>query len=82
MFSFVCRVNPFVTVATIDDAKIGEILTTARKLLRHSVARTTRNDWWVYGRAGKPCRKCGTAIESRKQGPDARLTYWCPRCQP
>jgi endonuclease VIII len=36
---------------------------------------------WVYGRAGKPCRNCGTAIACRKQGRDARVTYWCPRCQ-
>jgi endonuclease VIII len=36
---------------------------------------------WVYGRGGKPCRRCGTAIEYRKQGRDARGTYWCPRCQ-
>jgi endonuclease-8 len=37
---------------------------------------------WVYGRGGKPCRKCGTEIRSRKTGIDARLTYWCPVCQP
>jgi endonuclease VIII len=36
---------------------------------------------WVYGRNGKPCRRCGTPIEYRKQGADARGTYWCPRCQ-
>jgi endonuclease-8 len=36
---------------------------------------------YVYGRAGKPCRKCGTAIAVRAQGPNARLTYWCPQCQ-
>ena len=36
---------------------------------------------WVYGRGGKPCRRCGTAIQYRKQGPDARGTYWCPKCQ-
>ena len=36
---------------------------------------------WVYGRAGKPCRRCGTAIAVRKAGERARLTYWCPRCQ-
>jgi endonuclease-8 len=36
---------------------------------------------YVYGRAGKPCRKCGTSISMSAQGPDARLTYWCPRCQ-
>jgi len=37
---------------------------------------------WVYGRQGQPCRRCGTAILMRKQGPDARSTYWCPQCQP
>ena len=37
---------------------------------------------YVYGRARKPCRKCGTRIEVRAQGPHARLTYWCPSCQP
>jgi endonuclease-8 len=37
---------------------------------------------WVYGRRGEPCRNCGTAIESKKQGLDARITFWCPRCQP
>ena len=36
---------------------------------------------WVYGRAGEPCRRCGTAIAVRAQGRDARLTYWCERCQ-
>ncbi len=37
---------------------------------------------WAYGRQGQPCRRCGTEILMRKQGPDARSTYWCPRCQP
>ncbi len=37
---------------------------------------------WVYGRGGKPCRRCGTPISRAKQGPDARSTYWCSRCQP
>jgi endonuclease VIII len=36
---------------------------------------------WVYGRAGKPCRRCGTPIQRVKQGPYARSTYWCPSCQ-
>ena len=48
--------------------------------------RTTRRDdpgerLHVYGRARLPCRRCGTAIEVRAQGADARLTYWCPKCQ-
>jgi endonuclease-8 len=48
--------------------------------------RTTRRSdprerLWVYGRARLPCRRCGTPIAVKKQGPAARLTYWCPRCQ-
>jgi endonuclease VIII len=37
---------------------------------------------WVYGRGGKPCRRCGSPIQRAKQGPHARSTYWCPKCQP
>jgi endonuclease-8 len=49
--------------------------------------RTTARDdpqarLWVYGRARLPCRKCGTPVQVTKQGVDARLTYWCPKCQP
>jgi endonuclease-8 len=36
---------------------------------------------WVYRRAGSECRRCGAAILTRKQGPGARSTYWCPECQ-
>jgi endonuclease-8 len=36
---------------------------------------------YVYGRARKPCRRCGTMIQFTKSGQDARVTYWCPRCQ-
>ena len=36
---------------------------------------------WVYGRAGKPCRRCGTLVSRAKQGIHARSTYWCEKCQ-
>ena len=39
---------------------------------------------WVYGRGGRPCRRCRTPIEKMDQpsyGMD-RVTYWCPSCQP
>jgi endonuclease-8 len=35
----------------------------------------------VYRRRGQGCRRCGTPVRSRRQGPEARTTYWCPRCQ-
>ncbi len=33
----------------------------------------------VYGRAGQPCRACGTPIRSIVQG--QRSTFYCPTCQ-
>jgi endonuclease-8 len=48
--------------------------------------RTTRSmdpnaKLWVYSRGGRPCRRCGAIVQSKKTGVDARLTYWCPVCQ-
>jgi endonuclease-8 len=37
---------------------------------------------WVYGRTGRPCRRCGTPIRISRDGSDARSTYWCTVCQP
>lgn len=34
---------------------------------------------WVYGRAGLPCRRCGTVI--RSDSATTRITFWCPNCQ-
>ena len=36
---------------------------------------------WVYARAGRPCRRCGTPIRVRGRELE-RVTYWCPACQP
>lgn len=35
--------------------------------------------YWVYGRAGEPCRKCGGLIKHLKQG--QRSSFYCPTCQ-
>jgi endonuclease-8 len=35
----------------------------------------------IYGRAGRPCPRCGAPIRSRGQGDDNRTTYWCEACQ-
>jgi formamidopyrimidine-DNA glycosylase len=35
--------------------------------------------YWVYDRAGLPCRRCGTKIRRLVQG--QRSTYFCQRCQ-
>ncbi|PTT15850.1 DNA glycosylase, partial [Microbacterium sp. HMWF026] len=41
--------------------------------------------FWVYGREGAPCRRCGTPIRATSLGASAtseRNVYWCPTCQP
>ncbi len=37
---------------------------------------------WVYGRAGRPCLRCGEPISVAWPGDAMRVTYWCRRCQP
>ena len=50
---------------------------------RRTTGRMDREErLWVYGRQGQECRRCGTIVHMRKQGEQARSTYWCPSCQP
>ena len=35
--------------------------------------------YWVYGRTGEPCRRCGTSVKQIRQG--QRSSFFCPRCQ-
>lgn len=41
-----------------------------------------RKRLWVYGRDGQPCRRCAAPIRQHRQGQGARVTFFCPRCQP
>ena len=95
---FVAGVYPFAPLSALADADLARMLGIGRDLLRANTnvrgrlapsrGRRTRDSLgrdgalWVYGRGGKPCRKCGTPIQAKKTGIDARVTYWCPRCQP
>ena len=88
--AFLERLDPWASVAAFEDAELTAALRTARRLMQTNLrggARVTTGSsvrgqgLWVYGRAGRPCRRCGTRIEHRRQGELARLTYWCPRCQ-
>lgn len=88
---FLCGVSPFTKVAALSDPELARITATAQKLLARNVGpgpRTTAfwsqsgQRYWVYRRAGRPCIKCGSIIQSARQGLGARTTYWCPVCQP
>ena len=90
------RVWPFAPVAEVDDETLARLVATARRLLVANASSTrgpervtTAGDrgapgpLYVYGRTGRPCRRCRTPIASRRQGFDPpRSTYWCPACQP
>jgi endonuclease-8 len=94
---FAAGIYPFARIDDLDDLTLGRLIDVARRLLEVNTAegnyrapqrhrRTTgrmnpAEPRWVYSRGGKPCRRCGALIESRKGGDDARVTYWCPRCQ-
>ena len=45
----------------------------------HGEAGLFQLDAMVYDRAGQPCRVCGTAVRTIRQG--QRATYYCPTCQ-
>ncbi len=77
---------PTTPVAELNDP--GRLVSRAREMLwanRLRWSRCTTGDTrpgrqlWVYGRAGLPCRRCGTAVESDRNG--ERIRFWCPSCQ-
>jgi len=89
--TFIERLDPWSSVAAFEDRELESALNTARRLLQTNTrggVRVTTGTWargqglWVYGRAERPCRRCGNLILSARQGELARLTYWCARCQP
>ncbi|MCU1352903.1 MAG: nei [Acidimicrobiales bacterium] len=84
-----CRVDPFVAAGRLDDATWQTLLETAARLLRANLVTSRRTtvsgppgSVAVYGRQRQPCPRCGTPIRMRRQGEQARSTYWCPTCQP
>ncbi len=88
---FLHGLHPATPVAAIAAATRRALLATAADLLRANLAAPTRRttvdgapdgSLWVYGRGGRPCRRCGTPIASGHLGVHARLVYWCPTCQP
>lgn len=93
---FLAGIDPWRAVGTLSEeerARLGEI---GSRLLADGVRQNGRigtyrrpgsppgtitQGKWVYGRAGRPCRRCGAVVRSRGQGDANRTTYWCPGCQ-
>ncbi len=84
------RTYPRTPLFRVDQEDRRAMLVTASRLLQLNLTlpyRTTVEGAevgtvHVYGRAGQPCRVCRSPIEVDAVGDDARVTYWCPTCQP
>jgi endonuclease VIII len=81
---FLAGVHPSRPMGDVPD--LPGLVEIARRLLDENKDRidqiTTgdrRAPTWVYGRRGRPCRRCGTPVTSQTRD---RVTFWCPRCQP
>lgn len=89
---FLNKINPYLPVGEVPD--LGTVLDDSARLLRGNLGdynrsttgwRQSGQQYWVYGRRGKGCRRCGTPIVQVEQGRDPateRITFYCPSCQP
>jgi formamidopyrimidine-DNA glycosylase len=78
----------------VRDVDLRAAVRLAQRMMRHSLdhpGQVTTGDTrrgrthWVYGRAERPCRRCGTPVGFRDAvtgTPYGRETWWCPTCQP
>lgn len=88
---FIARISAW--TPTRDVSNPLSLLRIAQRLLRLNAltpAQVTtgvssrQEEHWVYGRQGRPCRRCTTTIRKADQGepPRQRVVFWCPTCQP
>lgn len=87
---FLRGVTPWTPVRDVPDHRA--VVDLVHRIMTANVDRvgqvTTGNarpgqEQWVHGRAGRPCRRCGTTIRISSVGaaPKERVAFWCPRCQ-
>lgn len=96
---FLRGIDPRDPVEVVPD--LPAVVALARRLLVANAGRAVRvttgesrrgRELWVYGRDGRPCRRCGTVVETFRLGARAdpaeptdsldRVVYRCPSCQP
>ena len=84
---FLAGVHPATPVAAVPDLR--RLVRRAKQVLevnKERIEQATTGDLrrgrthWVYPRAGQPCRRCGTRIQTADLA--GREAFWCPRCQP
>lgn len=79
---FAVAVDPWRATARVSDEEALALAAFAREHMQISAREgPLTRPGAVYGRAGRPCPRCGAPIRSRGQGEDNRLTFWCAGCQ-
>ncbi|MFF9404557.1 Fpg/Nei family DNA glycosylase [Streptomyces anandii] len=87
---FLLGVTPWLPMGALPSDRAARLPGLAKRLLEANrdrpVRRTTGlrgHDLFVYGRAPRPCLRCGTSVRVADQGDGSqeRPTYWCPACQ-
>lgn len=92
---FKAGINPKTAANRIGLARYEKLVTAIRETLAAAIAQggSTLRDfmaangqpgyfqqsYFVYDRAGEPCRVCGTTVRQLRQG--QRSTFYCPKCQ-
>ena len=74
---FLARISPWARLGDVSDDELRGVLGETSAAMRSGLRRR-----FAYGRAPRPCLRCGTPVAVRRQGEDARAAYWCPGCQP
>jgi endonuclease VIII len=75
------RIDPWRPLGELTDDEVRRLVIETAALMRYGLE-TGRPPRSIYRRAGQPCPRCGTRIQSRGQGDGNRITYWCQSCQP
>ncbi|MFG3498133.1 DNA-formamidopyrimidine glycosylase family protein [Streptomyces sp. NPDC047928] len=89
--AFLAGVTPWLPVGDLAPGVPERIVATAHRLLEANKDRFDRRTTadgrpdrrlYVYGRGNQPCYRCGTPIRRADgDGPEDRVSYWCPGCQ-
>ncbi|MGW5738049.1 MULTISPECIES: Fpg/Nei family DNA glycosylase [Streptomyces] len=90
---FLLGVTPWLPIGELPAETAARIPALSKKLLEINRDRPDRmstgrdrpgHRLFVYGRAPRPCLRCGTPVRKGQQGDGSRdrPTYWCPTCQP
>ena len=79
---FAARIDPRRPAGSVSDDEALAVVRAARPGMQQSASDGMQDRHrTIYGRAGRPCPRCGEPLRSRGQGDDNRITYWCASCQ-